>query len=211
MEDQETWVLQIPDATNWIYNAIVLGTTKTGHSRGNNLMLNNIASGRNVKMSRGKVPLNVLALDSGASVSILINSDYITNMKQADKPITIHCSGKSWKETQTGDLTGDLLKLPLCKTGYFFNQDGVANLLSLSQLSDEYNIVMDTRIDNAFYVFDNNGNYIRFARSNKTGLYVLEVQDTVDPITLLTTVKEEKNNFSSLDVKRATLACEIQD
>mgnify|MGYP003334727327 CR=1 FL=1 len=191
-------ILQIPDATNWIYDAIVLGNTKTRNPRGSDLMPSNGASGRNVKMSRGKVPLNVLALDSGASVSILINSDYITNMKQADKPITIQCGGKSWKETQTGELRGDLLKLPLCKTGYFFNQDGVANLLSLSQLSDEYDIVMDTRIDNAFYVFNNNGNYIRFARSNKTGLYVLEVQDTVDPITLSTTVKEEKNNFSKI-------------
>lgn len=41
---------------------------------------------------------------------------------------------------------------------------------------------MDTRIDNVFYVFDKNGDYIQFARSHKNELYVLEVNNDTDPI-----------------------------
>lgn len=133
MENQKTSVLPIPNANNWIYKALILGMTSFDHRKGNDLMPGGISQGGNIKISRGKVPWNVLALDSGASVNILINGDYITNMKEAERPITIHCGGKSWEETQTGDLNEDLCNLSLNKTGYYFNENGVANLLSLSK------------------------------------------------------------------------------
>lgn len=102
MENQRTLVIPILDANNWIHEALILGITNTGHHEGNNLMPSRIPWAGNIKMSQGKVPLNVLAMDSGASVNILINDGYITNMKKAREPVTIHCSRKSWKETQTG-------------------------------------------------------------------------------------------------------------
>lgn len=69
--------------------------TNTKHHKGNNLMPGDISSAGNIKMSQGKVPLNVLALDSGSLVNILIKDGYITNMKTAKKHVTIHYRGKS--------------------------------------------------------------------------------------------------------------------
>jgi hypothetical protein len=154
--------------------------------------------------------MNALVLDSGASLHLMVNEDMLQNVRTDSNPTNIHCGGKSWSNNQVGQLCDELKVLPLPQDDLHLHKDGVANLLSLALLSESHRIYLDTRIDNAFYVYKDNGEYIRFQKE-PNGLYCLHVDDGTSPATLLTTVDKEKKLFSALDVKRATLARYIQD
>jgi hypothetical protein len=220
-EDQKPSILKIPDATAWIFHAYAFGTVSfQGNATPQDTVLPNLQlfpsikhegarSGRN-KMSRGNISLNALVLDSGASLHLFANEDMLQNVRADPNPTTIHCGGKSWSNNQIGELCNDLKDLPLPQDDLHLHKDGVANLLSLALLSKSHRIVLDTSIDNAFYVYKDNGEYIRFSLE-PNGLYCLHVDDGSSPATLLTTVDEEKKLFSALDVKRAALARYIQD
>ena len=167
-------------------------------------------SGLSNKLSRGNISMNALVLDSGASLHLMVNKDMLQNVRTDPNPTNIHCGGKSWSNNQVGQLCDELKVLPLPQDDLHLHTDGVANLLSLALLSESHRIFLDTRIDNAFYVYKDNGEYIRFQKE-PNGLYCLHVDDGTSPAMLLTTVEKEKKLFSTLDVKRATLARYIQD
>ena len=222
MEDQKTSVLRIPDATAWIFHAYAFGTVGLADEQASlssdmppslelfpSIQSKEARSGPN-KTTRGNISLNALVLDSGASLHLFANAAMLQNIRPATKPTPIHCGGKSWFNNQVGDLCDDLKALPLPQDELHLHEDGVANLVSLALLSKSHRIFLDSRIDNAFYVYKDNGEYIRF-KLESNGLYCLHVDDGSSPTTLLTTVEEEKKLFSALDVKRATLARYIQD
>jgi hypothetical protein len=140
----------------------------------------------------------------------MVNEDMLQNVRTNVNPTNIHCGGKSWSNNQVGQLCDELKVLPLPQDDLHLHKDGVANLLSLALLSESHRLYLDTRVDNAFYVYKDNGEYIRF-KKEPNGLYCLHVDDGTAPATLLTTVDKEKKLFSALDVKRATLARYIQD
>ena len=71
-----------------------------------------------------------------------------------------------------------------------------------------YRVCFDSAAENAFYVFKDDRSQIKFER-RKNGLYMLEVDDELDPINLLT-VQDQMKQFSEIDVKKATLVRYIQ-
>ena len=69
----------------------------------------------------------------------------------------------------------------------------------------------DSWVDNAFYIFDHEGNYIKFEQA-KNGLYLYHIDlEQQMPHQVLATVKEQREKFSTLDNKRADLARSIQE
>ena len=92
----------------------------------------------------------------------------------------------------------------------YITKDGISNLLSLEQLTKHYQMTLDTNVENAFYVYKEDGSYIKFECKND-GLYCLDVDDGLGHINFLTTVNDQNQLFSGLDVKRATLAKYIQE
>jgi hypothetical protein len=126
------------------------------------------------KMSRGNISLNALVLDSGASLHLFVNEDMLQNVTNDPNPTNIHCGGKLWSNHLIGDLCDDLKSLPLPQYDLHLHKDGVANLLSLAQLSKSHHITLDTSVDNAFYVYKDNGEYITF-KLEPNGLYSLHV------------------------------------
>ena len=123
----------------------------------------------------------------------------LQNVEDLDDPITIHCGVKSWSHHRVGELCDDLKDLPLPQGRMYLVKNGVANLLSLSMLAKDYRVYMDTSIMNAFYIFKDDGTYVKF-ECKKNGLYCLEVNDGSDLMNLLTTVNDQKQLFSELDV-----------
>ena len=213
-EDQQPSILDIPDATVIPSTSYSFATVKFGEVLPNAQLFptmrpSEARSGHN-KLSRGNISLNALVLDSGASLHLFANADMLQNVIANPNPTTIHCGGKSWSNNQVGELCDDLKTLPLPPDTLHLHKDGVANLISLAELSKLHRITLDTRVDNAFYVYKDNGEYVRFG-VEPNGLYCLHVDDGSSPATLLTTVEEEKKLFSALDVKRATMARYIQD
>ena len=162
-----------------------------------------------VRFTRAKIPQNTLVLDSGATVHLISNPDMMQNLHNKEKSTTIHCGGKSWRQTKAGELCDDLKGLPLPQGEVLLAKDGIANLLSLAEMTKLYRICFDSAVENAFYVFKDDGSYIKFER-RKNGLYMLDVDDGSDPINLLT-VQDQMEKFSEIDVKKATLLRYIQE
>jgi hypothetical protein len=134
----------------------------------------------------------------------------LKNIKATAKAITIHCGGATVSNNQVGDICDELRNLPLPHTGYFFHPTGVANLLSLARVSKDHRVVLDTAIENAFYVYADDGSYIKF-ELNANKLYCLHVDDGTSPHVFLTTVEGQSKSYSDIDVRRATLARDIQN
>ena len=80
---------------------------------------------------------------------------------------------------------------------------------------------MDTVIDNAFYVFDGEGKYLRFHLCNITNLYQLDIEQTSDGTTIFTTIEGcgttkqqrdelEQYGLSQLDYNRVVKVQDLQ-
>ena len=65
---------------------------------------------------------------------------------------------------------------------------------------------MDTGIDNAFYVFNSDGTYVRFGLCKHTNLYTLDIGMTKPELSLSHTIMEdEKGKYSTIDIRRAKI------
>jgi hypothetical protein len=71
---------------------------------------------------------------------------------------------------------------------------------------------MDTAIDNAFYVFNEDGTYIRFSRT-PNGMYCIDINTDDDDHVVMAhqTVKGESAHFSAIDCRRASKVRELQE
>eukprot|EP00536_Pseudo-nitzschia_multiseries_P006631 jgi/Psemu1/15767/gm1.15767_g len=104
-----------------------------------------------------------ILLDSESYLNLIVNPDLVTNIQQAPSGglMNIHCNSGVSKTNLIADLPGfDVV---------WFYTDGLANVLSLALVSDQYQVTMDTSIDNAIYVHKDGGTR-RFQRS-KCNLY----------------------------------------
>ena len=94
--------------------------------------------------------------------------------------------------------------LSLLKDGYNVFPNGVANLIFLSALAKEFQVLYNLSVDDAFYVFHNNGTYIKFTRqANGLYIYVVPDQQNTTNHNLFLTVADEKAKYSTLDCKQA--------
>ena len=69
---------------------------------------------------------------------------------------------------------------------------------------------MDSDVENAINVFNEDGSYIKFVYVND-GLYCINLDDSGGHVNYLTTVSEQKNYFSDIDNKKADLVRYIQE
>ena len=120
-----------------------------------------------------------------------------------------------------GSLNRELGDLPLPKDDYYYSPNSMANILSLAMISKTNRVYMDTAIDNAFYVFDGEGKYLRFHLCHSTNLYRLDVEQTDDGATIFTTIEGcettkqrrdelEKHGLSQLDYNCAVKCSDLQ-
>ena len=155
---------------------------------------------------RGKVSPWKLILDSGATVHFFCNKYLLQNIRNASNNIKIHCGGKSWDHSCVGDLADELKNLPLPEGEILYTKDGIGNLVSMGRMSKHCRIFMDTSIDNAFYVFNQDNSYVRYAYDEELGLYTMTIDHKEEAINFVTTVTEQEKHFSEIDVKRAKKA-----
>ena len=114
------------------------------------------------KYTCGRVHWNSILMDSGASIPLIFNDNFLDNISQLKCSKSINLGGRQFQSTHRGSLTEALHHLPLPKKGYFFDPDAMANILSMARVSDHHRITMDTDIDNTIYVYNDDELYIRF-------------------------------------------------
>jgi hypothetical protein len=108
-------------------------------------------------------PRATIALDSGSSIHIFKDSFLLTDIISDNKQsIGVRTTDSNFRVNDIGRLCDDLTTPPLPSDGYYFYPKGVAYILSLAMVADTKRVVMDTSIDDAIYVFNEDGTYIRF-------------------------------------------------
>jgi hypothetical protein len=154
-----------------------------------------------------------IALDSGSSIHIFKDAFLLDNI-QADHNLSINVrtTDSKFRISDIGRLCDDLKLLPLPSDGYYFYPNGVANILSLAMIAETKRVVMDTAIDNAFYVFNEDGTYIRFSRT-ANGMYCIDINKDEDDHVIMAhqTVEGESAQFSAIDCRRASKIRDLQE
>jgi hypothetical protein len=153
-----------------------------------------------------------IALDSGSSIHIFKDAFLLTDIGiDNNSTINVRTTDSKFKVDKLGNLCTDLEMLPLPSNGYYFYPKGVANILSLAMIAETKRVVMDTAIDNAFYVFNEDGTYIRFARTTN-GMYCIDIKHEDDHMVMAhQTVKGESSHFSAIDCRRAAKIRDLQE
>lgn len=102
--------------------------------------------------------------------------------------------------------------LHLPTTSYYFQSNSIVSLIILSIISDTNQIVMDRDADNAFYVFNEDGIYMRFIQYKVTNLYTYVVEEGSE-FSILTyiTVEGEKEKHFDIDRTCAKVVVELQE
>ena len=98
---------------------------------------------------------------------------------------SVNTSKKCYQRESLSSKLGNLL---LPKDDYYYAPNSMANLLSLTLISKVNCVYMDTAINNAFYVFDEEDKYLSFHLCWATNLYRLDIEETTEGGCIFTTV-----------------------
>lgn len=82
----------------------------------------------------------------------------------------------------------------------WFHPEYITNVLSYRILKDKYKITCDTSVEDSFNVHRPGKDNLKFI-SHSSGLYVLQRSNDRSNVSLVTTVEENFNNYSSREIK----------
>jgi hypothetical protein len=115
--------------------------------------------------------------------------------------------------TQAGSTTTNwMADVPGYYRPVWFHPGGIAHILSMVNVITKYHVTYDSRVGknpNAFCVHKEDG-VIRKFQQSKRGLFYLDTADMKDLVVLVTTVANNRSNYTDRDYTRAKLACKVQ-
>jgi hypothetical protein len=158
-------------------------------------------------------PRATIALDSGSSIHIFKDAFLLTDIHSDNKrSIGVCTTDSKFRIKELGRLCKDLDILPLHSKGYYFYPRGVANTLSLAMIAKTKRVVMDTAIDDAFYVFNEDSTYARFSRTSN-GMYCININTDENNHVVMAhqTVKGECAHFSAICCRKASKVRDLQE
>ena len=162
------------------------------------------------------IPKSWLLLDTCSTCNVSNSPDLVSNIRNCmhGEMLTAYTNGGS----QCYDQLADLRALPL---QVHFKQDSLATILSMKLVTEipGARVTMDTGLNNNIHVILKDGKVFEFVQHHN-GLYFFDTNNPV-PISkpkselsnysLLTTVSENKEFFSSQEIKGADLSRKFQE
>ena len=149
------------------------------------------------------LPQRWILLDSCSSANLISDRTLLHSVHQAARPLVVHCNA--------GTVT-------LTEQGYFgsypepvwYNPSGLANIMSLNNISKYYQLTMDTMSDAAILLHKADGSSMRFIPSGN-GLYHYALKDDIDTWVMVTTVAERADKYSQRAIQGARTARRFQN
>eukprot|EP00536_Pseudo-nitzschia_multiseries_P005458 jgi/Psemu1/12603/gm1.12603_g len=137
------------------------------------------------------------------SINLIVNRQMIKDIHQAlnGQHIYIHCNSGVARTNLMGSLPGF--------GPVWFYPEGIANVLSLALVSDHFQVIMDTDVENAIFV--HNDDCTRKLIRSPCNLYYYNMKVANTNILTIKTVTSNEKGHSDLDIPRAKKAREIQD
>ena len=184
------------------YNAGRSGRTQTGEPPG--------GDGVNALMfsfyqTSGEIPKTWVLLDSQSTVDIFCNPHMLRNIRRTSEGMRIHCNAGSRLTNLVGNLPG--------YGTVWYNPNAIANILSLRQVQHRYHISYDSS-HRRFIITKPSGKEFVFQES-EGGLHYLDTMQQQNQwqqghVFSITTVWDNKKNFTNNDYLRAIRARELQ-
>jgi hypothetical protein len=91
----------------------------------------------------------------------------------------------------------------------WYNPQGIANILLLSDIEKYHQVTYDSKAEKAFIVHKGDGDKRRFKQSN-TGLFYLDTAEKAGAV-LINTVAGKKASYTNRNQKQALLAWKLQN
>ena len=144
-----------------------------------------------------------ILLDSQSTVDVFCNPRLLSNARDAKRQLVLHCNSGMTMVTKKGDLKGYGTVL--------FHPEGIANILSLSNVSKKYCVTYDSgnKDEQGLVVHKEDGSK-RVFRPSKNGLYYSNIAHDIGTI-VVHTVDSNKSKYSVRQYSLAKKAHRLQD
>ena len=140
-------------------------------------------------------------LDSQSTIDVFSNSGLLTKIHKTNNTLRIRCDVGMKITNFRGHLSGYIW--------VWYYPEGIVNILSLSRVRKRFRVTFDSAMDKCFHVHKA-GKVLRFQEASRR-LYYFDIADRDEEGTMLiTTVDNNKCNFSALDLTQAKRARALQ-
>jgi hypothetical protein len=147
------------------------------------------------------VPQNWILLDNQSTVNVFSNKHLLTNIRESDESMSIMCNAGLAKMNLIGDLPG--------YGEVWFNPNGIANILSMSEVEKDYPITYE----NQTFTIHKDADTKRHFTKSKQGRYYMDTEESIrnTGVVLVETVADKKSKYSNKDYSQTVLARKVQD
>ena len=118
-------------------------------------------------VQRNRLPQDWILLDNQSTVNVFSNRSLLRNIRETTREMVIRCNAGVTRTRMIGDLPGFAGEV-------WYNPDGIANILSLSDVKRHYRVTYDSNASGSFLVHKDNGEVREFVES-ASGLYYFSV------------------------------------
>jgi hypothetical protein len=148
-----------------------------------------------------KLPANWILLDNQSTVNVFSNRDLLRNIRKVQHEMVIRCNAGVTKTRMMGDLPG-------YDGPVWYNPDGIANILSLSDVEKYHHV---SYVPGCFQVREfnksRNGLFFMVAKGSETA----QSGTTMMAAGAIETVDDKKSSYTARSYSRAVAARKFQD
>ena len=149
------------------------------------------------------IPEDWVILDNQSTVNVFQNKKYLKNILQIDSYVVIKCNAGSRTTNWVGDFSG-------YPDPVWYDPGGIANIISLNRAEEYFKINYSSKNGKGFVVTHRVNGSVRCFHKSRKGLFYIDMKQRAE-LAMVTTVKDNKKNYTLRDVGKATKARKLQD